>query len=201
MSRCSRPRWPSMAGACAGRSSRRTNSATKTRPTSAPRSREVSTNISGSSRRTSGRPLERRGGAHDASTLPYHGASDHGVLGGAQRHGRALTIGALRLSMRVPDDAWQRAQRTGEDRERGKPMTTIIDPVETGVIAPAALATSATVTTTLYDLIATIQDVVGPGNDRLVVATVVHMLAAGSLILPSALDMLSSTVLSSVGDC
>jgi len=80
-------------------------------------------------------------------------------------------------------------------------MTTSIDPVETGVIAPAALATSATVTTTLYDLIATIQDVVGPGNDRLVVATVVHMFAAGSLILPSALDMLSSTVLSSVADC
>ncbi len=80
-------------------------------------------------------------------------------------------------------------------------MTTSIDPVETGVIAPAALATSATVTTTLYDLIATIQDVVGPGNDHLVVATVVHMLAAGSLILPSALDMLSSTVLSSVADC
>jgi len=80
-------------------------------------------------------------------------------------------------------------------------MTTSIDPVETGVMASAALATSATVTTTLYDLIATIQDVVGPGNDRLVVATVVHMLAAGSLILPSALDMLSSTVLSSVADC
>jgi len=80
-------------------------------------------------------------------------------------------------------------------------MTTSIDPVETGVIAPAALATSATVTTTLYDLIATIQDVVGPGNDHLVVATVVHMLAAGSLILPSAIDMLSSTVLSSVADC
>ena len=83
----------------------------------------------------------------------------------------------------------------------GSPMTTSIDPGETGVMAPAALATSATVTTTLYDLIATIQDVVGPGNDRLVVATVVHMLAAGSLILPSALDMLSSTVLSSVADC
>jgi len=80
-------------------------------------------------------------------------------------------------------------------------MTTSIDPVETGVIAPAALATSATVTTTLYDLIATIQDVVGPGNDRLVVATVVYMLSVGSLILPSALDMQSSTVLSSVADC
>jgi len=58
--------------------------------------------------------------------------------------------------MCVPDDAWRREQRTGEDRERGKPMTTIIDPVETGVMAPTALATSVTVTTTLYDLITTI---------------------------------------------
>ena len=103
-------------------------------------------------------------------------------------------------SMCVPDDAWRREQRTGEDRERGKPMTTIIDPVETGVMAPTALATSVTVTTTLYDLIATIQDVVGPDNDRLVVATVVYMLSVGSLILPSALDMQSSHILSSVAD-
>jgi hypothetical protein len=102
--------------------------------------------------------------------------------------------------MCVPDDAWRREQRTGEDRERGKPMTTIIDPVETGVMAPTALATSVTVTTTLYDLIAAIQDVVGPGNDRLVVATVVYMLSVGSLILPSALDMQSSHILSSVAD-
>src|SRR5262245_10193502 len=103
--------------------------------------------------------------------------------------------------MRVPDDAWRREPSPGEDREKGKPMTTIIDPLETGVMAPAALATFATVTTTLYDLIATIQDVVGPGNDRLIVATVVHTLSAGSLILPSALDMQSSTVLSSLADC
>jgi energy-coupling factor transporter transmembrane protein EcfT len=80
-------------------------------------------------------------------------------------------------------------------------MNTIIDLGETGVMAPAALATSATVTTTLYDLIATIQDIVGPGNDRLVVATVVHMLSAGSRIVPRALDMQSSTALSSVADC
>ena len=62
-------------------------------------------------------------------------------------------------------------------------MTTIIAPVETAGIAHAARATPATVTTTLYDLIAAIQDVVGPGNDRLVVATVVHMLSAGSIPL------------------
>ena len=79
-------------------------------------------------------------------------------------------------------------------------MTTIIDPVETGVMAPTALATSVTVTTTLYDLIATIQDIVGPGNDRLVVATVVHMFSAGSPIVPRALDMQSSMALSSVAD-
>src|SRR5262249_6076893 len=128
----------------------------------------------------------------------------HTMAPATTAYGEALhAAGELSLSarsvpsMRVPDDAWRREQRPGEDRERGKPMTTSIDPVETGVIASAALAASATVTTTLYDLIATIQDVVGPGNDRLVVATVVHMLAAGSLILPSALDMQSRTVLSS----
>ena len=79
-------------------------------------------------------------------------------------------------------------------------MTTSIDPVETGVIASSALATSATVTTTLYDLIATMQDVIGPGNDRLVVATVVYMLSVGSRIVPSALAMQSRHILSSVAD-
>src|SRR2546425_8101974 len=102
--------------------------------------------------------------------------------------------------MRVPDDACRREQRPGEDRERGKPMTTSIDPVETGVIAPAALATSATVTTTLYDLIATIQDIVGPGNDRLVVATVVHMLSAGARIATPAFRIQSSTIFSRVAE-
>ena len=80
-------------------------------------------------------------------------------------------------------------------------MTTIIDPGETAVSAPAALATPATITTTLYDLLATIQDVVGPGNDHLVVATVVHMLSAGSRTLPSALDLQIRTVPSGVADC
>ena len=79
-------------------------------------------------------------------------------------------------------------------------MTTIIDPVESAMSAQAALAPPATVTTTLYDLIAAVQDVVGPSNDRLVVATVVSMLSAGSLTLPRALDMQSSTVLSNVAD-
>ncbi len=112
--------------------------------------------------------------------------------------------GALSLAARfvprmgVPADAWRREQSTGEDRERGKPMTTSSDPVETGVMAPTARATSVTVTTTLYDLIATMQDVVGPGNDRLVVATVVFMLAVGSRIVPSARDMQRRPLLSSV---
>lgn len=39
--------------------------------------------------------------------------------------------------------------------------------------------TPATLTTTLYDLIAAVQDVVDPHNDTLVVATVQHMLRAG----------------------
>ena len=77
-------------------------------------------------------------------------------------------------------------------------MTTSFDPVETGGMAPAALAPSATVTTTLYDLIAAIQDIVGPGNDHLVVTTVVHMLSTGSLVVPRARDLPSWTVLSRV---
>ena len=80
-------------------------------------------------------------------------------------------------------------------------MTSVLPRSTSPLMAPAALATSATVTTTLYDLIATIQDIVGPGNDRLVVATVVHMLSAGARMVPRALDMQSSTVLSSVADC
>jgi hypothetical protein len=39
--------------------------------------------------------------------------------------------------------------------------------------------TPATLTTTLYDLIAAVQDVVDPHNDALIVATVQHMLRAG----------------------
>jgi hypothetical protein len=35
--------------------------------------------------------------------------------------------------------------------------------------------------TTLYELIAVLQDVVGPDNDPLVVATVVHLLRSGRL--------------------
>ena len=78
-------------------------------------------------------------------------------------------------------------------------MTDQYRPWETAVSAPAAVAPSATTTTTLYDLMATMQDVGGPDNDGLVVATVIDMLSVGSLIVPSALD-LPRTVLSSVAD-
>lgn len=57
--------------------------------------------------------------------------------------------------------------------ERGKeaPVTTV-GPV---------VATPARLTTTLYDLMAVVQDVVGPDNDALVVATVGHLLRSGRL--------------------
>jgi hypothetical protein len=42
-------------------------------------------------------------------------------------------------------------------------------------------AAPATITTTLYDLIAALQEVVDPGEDALVVATVVSLLQAGRL--------------------
>jgi hypothetical protein len=42
-------------------------------------------------------------------------------------------------------------------------------------------ATPATITTTLYDLLAALQEVVHPGEEELAVATVVSMLCAGRL--------------------
>ena len=57
--------------------------------------------------------------------------------------------------------------------------------------AYAPPATLATVTTTLYDLIATMQDIVGPSHDCLVVATVAHMLATGAITLPGDLALQS----------
>jgi hypothetical protein len=64
-------------------------------------------------------------------------------------------------------------------------MPTLIDLIEDKRERPVAIAVCApaTVTTTLYDLMATFQDIVGPGNDRLVVATVAHMLTTGSITL------------------
>ena len=65
-------------------------------------------------------------------------------------------------------------------------MRTIISPCEEGSVATVETSSGedtapATITTTLYDLIAALQEVVEPGEDRLVVATVVSMLRAGRI--------------------
>jgi hypothetical protein len=65
-------------------------------------------------------------------------------------------------------------------------MRTVISPCEEGSVATVETSSGedtapATITTTLYDLIAALQEVVEPGEDRLVVATVVSMLRAGRI--------------------
>ena len=55
-------------------------------------------------------------------------------------------------------------------------------------------AIPATITTTLYDLIAALQDVVQPGEDALVVATMVHLLCTGRITLLSDIEALESVV-------
>ena len=55
-------------------------------------------------------------------------------------------------------------------------------------------AIPATITTTLYDLIAGLQDVVQPGEDALVMATMVHLLCTGRMTLPSGIEALASVV-------
>ena len=65
-------------------------------------------------------------------------------------------------------------------------MHTGIDPCEDGgvvTVEPSGRkdAASATITTTLYDLIAALQEVVDSGEEALVVAAVVSMLRAGRL--------------------
>jgi hypothetical protein len=65
-------------------------------------------------------------------------------------------------------------------------MHTVIDPFKDGgvvTVEPSGGkdAAPATITTTLYDLIAALQEVVDPGEEALVVATVVSMLRAGRL--------------------
>ena len=52
-------------------------------------------------------------------------------------------------------------------------MHTVVDPSE------AESETPATITTTLYDLLAAVQSVVGPDDDALAVAAVLHMLRSG----------------------
>ena len=53
--------------------------------------------------------------------------------------------------------------------------------VATGAMGMQRAETPSCLTTTFYDLIAALQDVVGPDEDALVVATVVHLLRAGQL--------------------
>ena len=65
-------------------------------------------------------------------------------------------------------------------------MRTVIDPHEDGSVATIETSSGedtapATITTTLYDLIAALQGVVEPGEDGLVVATVVSMMRAGRI--------------------
>ena len=55
-------------------------------------------------------------------------------------------------------------------------------------------AIPATIMTTLYDLIAALQDVVQPGEDALVVATMVHLLRTGRMTWLSGSEVLASVV-------
>jgi hypothetical protein len=62
-------------------------------------------------------------------------------------------------------------------------MQTVLIPskVKRGGTAVHEEATPSRLTTTLYDLITAIQDVVGADDDALVVATLVHLLRCGRL--------------------
>lgn len=64
----------------------------------------------------------------------------------------------------------------------------MIDPVEAELVGPVETAlveeaVPATITTTLYDLIAAIRATVAPDDDPLVVATVVHILRSRRVTL------------------
>ena len=68
-------------------------------------------------------------------------------------------------------------------------MNTVIDPkqegaaeiVETVVVRDNVYPPPTIIITTLYDLIAEIQVIVGPENDALVVATAIHMFNTGRI--------------------
>ena len=65
-------------------------------------------------------------------------------------------------------------------------MHTVIDPCEDGgvvTVEPSVRKDAAptTITATLYDLIAALQEVIDPGAEALVVATVLSMMRAGRL--------------------
>jgi hypothetical protein len=75
---------------------------------------------------------------------------------------------------------------TGQTTKRGGRMRTVIDPCEEGGVETVETSggeneAPATITTTLYDLIAALQEVVHPGEEALVVATVVSLLRAGRI--------------------
>ena len=78
-------------------------------------------------------------------------------------------------------------------------MGTVMAPVEEGGGAASEMpggadTAPATITTTQYDLIAALQDVVQPGEDALVVATMVHLLGTGRITLLSGIEALESVV-------
>jgi hypothetical protein len=60
-------------------------------------------------------------------------------------------------------------------------MRTTVDPTETESVGTAVLGDGVptTITTTLYDLMAAIQDAAAPHNDALAVATLWYMLHSG----------------------
>jgi hypothetical protein len=65
-------------------------------------------------------------------------------------------------------------------------MSTVMAPFEEGGVETVKISgredeAPATITTTLYDLIAALQEVVHPGEEALVVATVVSLLRAGQI--------------------
>jgi hypothetical protein len=62
-------------------------------------------------------------------------------------------------------------------------MSTVMEPGEGANVARGRSeeARPLRLTTTLYDLLAALQDVVGPDDDPLVVATMVHLLRSGRL--------------------
>jgi hypothetical protein len=57
----------------------------------------------------------------------------------------------------------------------------VVTEVATGATGRLRAVTPSCFTTTLYDLIAALQEGVGPDDDALVVATVVHLLRSGRL--------------------
>ena len=60
-------------------------------------------------------------------------------------------------------------------------MHTVMQSSEAGALEVRGKAMPLHITTTLYELMTVLQDVVGPDDDTMVVATVVHLLRSGRL--------------------